>query len=202
MSCILFHGPSARQEALNYAVGAGRLVAPPIGDDGLKIEEVRAAIDLLISTPVGMATGIVVIGPMDRIVSLKASDGLLKLIEEHHDEVQPVLWAFDIGGVSPTIRSRCLDRWCPQVEGDEDDELEGDGRALVRASLEGQLWLIPGLVKKNDKKLGDLLGIAADAIIADWSADSMVLWERVRVTAMHKNPTPIEVVSAFLPVPP
>ena len=54
-------------------------------------------------------------------------------------------------------------------------------------------------MKAHDKKLGDLLGIAADAILADWTAESMVLWERVRVVAMHRNPTPIEVVSAFLP---
>tara|TARA_Y100000310_G_scaffold194428_1_gene194393 strand:+ start:324 stop:932 length:609 start_codon:yes stop_codon:yes gene_type:complete len=199
LSCVLFHGPNARQEALNEAYRAGRLVAPPIGDDGLKIAEVRAAVDLLLSTPVGMDTGVVVIGPMDRTASVKASDGLLKLVEEHPDVVQPILWAFDIGGVSPTIRSRCLDRWCPAVEGMEDEELEGDGRALVRAALEGNLWQIPGLVKAHDKKLGDLLGIAADAILADWTAESMVLWERVRVVAMHRNPTPIEVVSAFLP---
>ncbi len=199
MSTILFHGPSARQEALNEAYRSGRLVAPPIGDDGLKIAEVRAAVDLLLSTPVGMETGSVVIGPMDRITSAKSSDGLLKLIEEHPDVVQPILWAFDLGGVSPTIRSRCLDRWCPRVEGFEDEELEGDGRALVRASLDGNLWLIPGLVKAHDKKLGDLLGVAAEAIFADWSTEGMVLWGRVRRVAMHKNPTPIEVVAAFLP---
>ena len=138
---------------------------------------------------------------MDRIVSVKASDGLLKIIEEHPDVVQPILWAFDIGGVSPTVRSRCLPRWCPKVEGMEDEELEGDGRALVRAALEGNLWQIPGLVKAHDKKLTDLLGVAAEAIAADWTAEGLALWNRLRKVSMHQNPTVIEVVSAFLPEP-
>lgn len=202
MSCVLFHGPGARQEALNTAVMVGRLVSPPLGDEGLKIGEVREVIETMLSAPVGMETGVVVLGPMDHptVLQYKAGDGLLKIIEEPPGTIQPLLWAYDLWDVSATIRSRCLPRWCP-VSLEEDEELEGDGRALVDAVLEGRLWKVPGLVKKHDKKLPELLGVAANGILSGWNADAMALWEKVRRVALHRNPTVIEVVSAFMPEP-
>lgn len=214
MSSVLFHGPSARQQALNTAVEVGRLVCPPIGDGGLKVDEVREAMDILLSTPVGVGFGVVVIGPMDQAGSNKASDGLLKIIEEPPEVIQPFLWAYDLGEVSPTIRSRCLPRWCPPVPNMDDEEIEGDGRKLVESALAGRLWEIPPLVQKYSKKDKDveddesgaqklcrLLQVAADGLITSWSPEAMALWERIRLVARSTNPRFIEVVAAFLPDP-
>jgi hypothetical protein len=176
-------------------------MAPPF--EKLGIDDIREATDLLLSTPVGMEVGVVVIGPLDRVGSSKASDGLLKSIEEHTELVVPVLWAHDLGGVSPTIKSRCLVRWCPQVGVDDDDEIQGDGRALVAAVLNNRLWDVPTLVKKYDvkdnKRLPDLIGVIAQAVTADWSPEGAALWERVRLVAQHPNLTSIEVIAALLP---
>ena len=202
MSSILFHGPNARQEALSAAHQRGRLVAPPLGDAGLKIDEVRAITELMLSTPVGMNTGVVLIGPMDRATP-KASDGLLLTIEENPGVIEAILWAYDLGEVSPTLRSRCLDRWCPKTEDLEDDELEGDGRRLVDAALNNRAWEIPALVRKYDakgnKRLTELLAVVSEALSANWSEQTMGLWERVRSVALHRNPTSIEIIAALLP---
>jgi hypothetical protein len=201
LSSILFHGPGARREVLNEAHRRGRLVSPPIGDDGLKVAEVRAIADLLLSTPVGMQTGIVVIGPMDR-ATREASDGLLKSVEDYTDVVIPLLWAHDYGEVSPTIRSRCRDRWCPHGDEVEDEELEQDGRQLLASALNRRLWEIPTLVKRYDvkgnRRLPDLLGVVADALAADCTLEALALWERLRPVLCYKNPTAIEVVAALV----
>lgn len=204
MSSILYHGPGARQEALNEAARNGRLVAPPIGDDGLKIAEVRSVVELMMSTPVGMSLGSVVIGPMDNITSVKASDGLLKMVEEPSEMVLPILWAHDLGGVSPTIRSRCLPRWAPFVDTGEDldAEIGADGSDLAYAVLEDRLWEIPPLVKKYDikdkKRLPELLGFIAQGLLVDGSAKAVQVWEGFRPVTLHRNPTSIEVISALL----
>lgn len=201
MSCILFHGPTARQEALNETHRQGRLIAPPF--EKLGIDDIREATDLLLSTPVGMGVGVIVIGPMDRMGSAKASDGLLKSIEEHSELMVPILWAHDLGGVSPTIKSRCLTRWCPQRGIPDDDEIQGDGRALVAAVLHDRLWEVPPLVKKYDvkdnKRLPELMGVIAQAVVSDWTPSGAALWERIREAARSPNVSAIEVVAALLP---
>ena len=197
MSSILFHGPTAKDLAVAYAEENGRLVAPPIGDSGLKIQEVRDLTELLRSTPVGMQTGMVVIGPMDQTASLKAADGLLKSIEDHSDMVIPLLWANDLGGVSPTIRSRCLPKWCPPSNDTEDSDLETDGRALFSAATEGRLWQVPTLVHKHRKDLHGLMGVLAEAISE--SPEHLPLWERLRPVSIYGNPSVVEVVAALLP---
>ena len=78
-SCLIFHGPGAKAAAMQKAVSAGRLLAPPFGEDGLKTDDAREVVELLFSTPLGMDIGVIVVGPMDE-ANLKASDVLLKRI--------------------------------------------------------------------------------------------------------------------------
>lgn len=114
MSALLFHGPGACEDALEYANNLGRLLAPPFGEFGLAVDEVREVVSLLTSTVVGSRVGVVLIGPVDRLRSLAAADVLLKPLEEFNPAVVvPVLWAWDAGDVRSTIRSRCEEMWCP-----------------------------------------------------------------------------------------
>ena len=154
-SGYLFHGPNARQAALDKAAEIGPLMAPPFGDNGLKTEEAREIVNLLLTTPVGEGVGTVVIGPMDDLLP-KASDVLLKRVEEFDGtRVHPILWAHDLGSVSTTIRSRCLERWAPLLaDRDEDEGLAAAGWRLVEASLTGDYASIPPLVKEYTKKKG------------------------------------------------
>jgi len=199
-SCTLFHGPGARSAALEVAYRSGRLLESPIGDEGLKVEEARRAVSLLQSVPVGTELGVVVVGPMDQ-ANPKASDVILKTIEEFHaDYVRPILWAEDLGGVVPTIRSRCLAKWAPPTEEEEDETLTQAGWDLVSASIEGALWRLPALISDFKGKELKLLQAVSDVLYMQAGDPvSRHLWESVRRVAQHRNPTPIEVLSAFLP---
>ena len=204
-SCILYHGPGAEEAAADEAHLLGRLLAPPFGAEGLKVEEAREFVALLGSVPIGTEKGVVIAGPVD-LANYKAADVLLKSIEEFNSRfLQPILWAHDLGGVSPTIQSRCLARWAPpSADVPEDDELVAVGYDLIQASLEGEIWRIPTLIKDflKDHKNGehDILRSAADALHAQLDEPQhRALWRQLRKAARHRNPTVIEVTVAFLP---
>jgi len=150
-SCQLFHGPGARQAALDKAKKIGRLIAPPFGDDGLSVGRskpsdppgAREIVELLLSVPVGEEIGVVVIGPVDNAKSLKAMDALLKSIEEIPSPyMQPILWAEDLGGVISTIRSRCLETWAPGSTA-ENPELLKLARLIVDNVLANRFYSLP-----------------------------------------------------------
>lgn len=110
---FLFHGPLARGEAVAHARLLGRMISDPVGDDGLKVDDSRLLVDLAGSAGVGDLPPVVVVGPLD-LASPEASDALLKTLEDLAEgPLRLVLWADYLGGVSKTIRSRTLDRWCP-----------------------------------------------------------------------------------------
>lgn len=205
-SCILYHGPGARAEALDEAHRIGVLLAPPYGDVGLKVDEARDLVSQL-QVPPFEGVGVVIAGPMDK-ATYKASDALLKTIEEFDPEVaQPILWADDLEDVAPTIRSRCIDRWVWVAPEDREpdegsDEIESAGRALVRSALSGDLWAIPDYVKAHAGKEHLLLAVAAQAITDDSTEKALRLWESLRSVSRHRNPTTIEVVAAFLGLEP
>lgn len=213
MSCLLYHGPSARSAALREANRIGRLLAPPFGDKGLDVEEAREIVHLLSFVPVGTAKGVVVAGPIDSsyAASDKAQDVLLKRIEEFPTCVQPILWAHDLGDVRSTIRSRCLERWAGgEASVEMDDEILTAAVELVNASLKGELWSIPGtlaeVLKAKPVKAGEkkerreaLLVQAAIDTLADLEhPNRFLLWGRLRAVARNANPTPSEVALAFL----
>lgn len=199
-SCILFHGPGAREAALAEAPQIGVLVAPPFGDEGLKAVEAREVVSALLSPPTGMEAGVLIVGPMDQAWP-KASDVLLKRLEEFNsDVVTPILWAHDLGGVSPTIRSRCLDRWAPSLEGIEDDEdVVTAAWALVEAVTMNETYLVAKALFRVKGKETELLNAIAGILAADF--DDPVkrdLWSRLRQVARWRNPTQIEVAAAIL----
>lgn len=174
----------------------GRLVHRPFGDDGLKIAESREIIDIMNNTPVGDRPGVLVIGPLDRAAPA-STDVLLKSIEEFNpDAVRPVLWALDETEVSPTIRSRCLRRWCPGENAVDEDVMEA-ARQLVSEALGGHRASVIELL--NDRDPREMLVGAAQALrergIDDETRD---LWEGVRAALRHRNPTATEALAAFL----
>jgi len=200
-SCILFHGPGAREAVLKEVLKTGPLIAPPFGDEGLKTDDAREIVTALYSIPVGVSVGTVVVGPMDSDrANPKACDVLLKRLEEFDDgTVQPFLWAYDLGSVTPTIRSRCLARWAP-ADVPDDEELENLAIDLVDRVLEGRLARIAPMLKKiESKRLPDLIGaIALQLSIVPEDKARMVIWERVRKVSLWKNPTMVELVGALV----
>lgn len=109
-SVVLYHGPGAEGEARRRAREHG-LVQP--FQSSLKKEDARELVSLLSQTPIGEKSWSVVVGPLDEITPI-VSDVLLKTIEEFNPEgIRPFLWAWDLGGVMPTIRSRCVHQFIP-----------------------------------------------------------------------------------------
>ena len=212
-SCILYHGPGAREAALYEADRLGRLLAPPFGDAGLKVDDAREVVHLLSFVPVGVAKGTVVVGPMDSsyTASDKARDVLLKRIEEFPSCVQPILWAHDLGDVQGTIRSRCVERW---ANGDDDSAMEDDilqaANELVNAALKKEHWVVPGILaevlkakkgekgEKKERREAALLQAATDILAEMESPGRFVLWAAIRAASRHRNPTPTEVALAFM----
>jgi len=208
-SCILYHGPSAREVALKEAGHRGRLLHTPFGEaakTGLKVDEAREFASLLLSVPLGSELGIVVAGPMD-IAKPQSADALLKSIEQFNQYVLPILWAHDLGGVQKTIQSRCLSVWCPATGFEPvDDELEEVARDLLSAALAGRAQEVPGLVAKMAKskthpsRYVELVAEVADAMSAQTDDPKVLaLWERIRPVTRWSNPTQMEVIVAFLP---
>ena len=195
-SPLLFHGPSARDAALEVVPRLGRLLHEPFGEEGLKIAESRELVGLMNNVPVGDEPGVVVAGPLCRAPGF-STDVLLKSIEEFRPEaVRPVLWAFDEAEVSPTIRSRCLRRWCPGLKETDPDVLDVARRA-VEASLAGETALLIEALRDTDAR--EVLAAAAEALLDRGMNDaSKGLWEAVRKTLWYHNPTATEALAAFL----
>jgi len=89
------------------------MILDPIGDDGLKVDDSRRVVELAGNSGVGDRPPVVVLGPIDRATP-EASDALLKTLEDLADgPLGVILWADYLGGVTGTIQSRTLPRWCP-----------------------------------------------------------------------------------------
>ena len=198
-SCFLFHGPGARQAALTKAHELGSLAAPPFGDNGLKVDEARAAVRMLLEGSISFSLKVIVVGPVDEATP-EASDVLRKRIEEFEEEVvQPILWAHDLGGVTPTVRSRCLSYWSPQ-EGPEVDNDAALGAAweLVSAVKAGECGAIPEKVKPFSKEVPDLLAALAEVLAQDLADEAnRRLWGHLRPVTQWRNPRPAEVAAAL-----
>ena len=200
-SAMLFHGPGARDSALQHAHKLGKLMAPPFGEEkGLRVNEAREIVRLLRQTPLGDVTGVVLMGPMD-LSTVDAAEALLKSIEQFDGVVHPVLWAHDLGNVMDTIRSRCLDQWCPGLDIEPDEELEERGRALVSSILNGDLWEVPWIVGEFKGREMGLAGVVAEALSGEDDPKALGIWDRLRKVLIYNNPRYIEVVSALFPSP-
>lgn len=201
-SCVLYHGPGAKEAALAEAGRLGRLVAPPFGESGLKVDDARQVVELLAQIPVGEHLGVVVVGPMDE-ANPKAADTLLKSIEESTGQyTQAIMWSNDLGGVSPTIRSRCLDRWAPASLGGEDDEtLLAGAYKLIEALEKRDVLLVVDTARQFEKREVALLGALSEVLATNLdNAQYRQVWERLRKVATYKNPWMAEILVALLGV--
>jgi hypothetical protein len=195
--------------ALVTASQLGVLAHPPIGDEGLKVDDARLAVALLYQPPLSEHTGCIVIGPLDDIAP-KSADVLLKSLEEPHPSVRAILWAHDIGGVRPTIRSRCLDHWAPPTPEwltPSDDDLEEAARNLTAAALRGQVEALPPLLARLKGKEWRGIAILVEALSTPpVSPDKIALWERIRALVSasaggsQTPPGQIEILAALLGV--
>lgn len=198
-SCTMFHGPGARRAALEEAGRLGRLVAPPIGDEGLKVEDARKVVELMMSVPVGDLIGTIVVGPLDE-ANPKASDVLLKTLEEFKgDFMQPVLWANDLGDVSQTIRSRCLEKFVAALGVEDDEKLMEGSYKLIEAAVAGDYLTLVDTIKKFDKQEVPLLWALSEVLSNGLeNPEYRQIWERLRKVAKWKNPFMSEVLLALM----
>lgn len=203
-SCLIFHGPAAKDTAIRKALEVGHLMAPPFGEDGgLSTEEAREMVAQLLNTPLKSGLGVVIAGPMDGVKSRKASDVLLKSIEEFDDKVVlPILWANDLGGVSSTIRSRCLDIWCPGkvMLTEEDDDLMRVAWEFVAQVQEGDIAGIAKTAKSvKDENSSKMLTALAEVLASQiQQPKSQVLWMNLRRIAGYERPKPAEILVSLL----
>lgn len=201
-SCLLYHGPGAKEAALEAGARMGRLVAPPMGEDGLKVDDARTVVGLLTQVPIGDELGILIIGPIDE-ANPKAADTLLKQIENTTGKyVQPIMWANDLGGVTLTLRSRCLERWAAAgLVGDEDETLIAGSYKLIEAVSKQDVLQVVAIARQFEKREVALLG-ALSEVLATNLEDALYrqVWERIRKVSQLKNPWMSEVIIALLGV--
>jgi len=198
MSCLLFHGPGAKNRALDEAQKIGPLLSPPIGEDGLKVDESRAIKLLLLTVPFqGRQT--LVIGPMDQ-ANPKASDALLKSLEEADGKyIQPILWAEEIELLTLTIRSRCLAEFVPGRYQEIEEEVYTLAWEIQEAIRQNDFDGILFALEYKHKRAKDLIGPLMDALSEDFEEPLFAeVWERLRVVAQQNKPNSAEVISALL----
>jgi hypothetical protein len=174
----------------------GRLIHEPFGDEGLKIADSREIVDLLNNAPVGDSPGVIVLGPMDRAQQM-ATDVLLKSIEEFATEViRPVLWAFNEGDVSGTIRSRCLLRWC-HAKLELDEIILADAERIVQAALDQDRAVVVEVWREYE---GRELAEAAVEVLGHrpMTQATQRLWGTLREALSVRGPTATEILVAFL----
>lgn len=155
----LFHGPEARDRAVQKVLLEGRLVCDPVGDKGLRVEDSRRVVEISLNPGVGDKPPYVVIGPLDAATP-EASDALLKTLEEvENTPLRIVLWADYLGEVIPTIRSRTHAVWCPPGKTWLDPLAwkEDQAKALLKA-WRGEDWVkVIGILSEEGKDWQDCI---------------------------------------------
>ena len=197
-SCLLFHGPGARDGAVRRAQEIGRLLIPPVGDEGLKTDVARSLVEWMQMIPVGDRIGCLVIGPLDGVPS-SATHALLKTLEEFDSRLfRPILWADDAGEVSATIRSRSLIEWCPEGEPPKQEILDV-AHKLHDVSLKGETAQIIETLSAFKGESRELLRAVAYIIAQKLEPASLSLWLSLRDTLSTAYPSKTEILGTFLP---
>lgn len=197
MTCLLFVGSGGERAALEEADRVGRLVAY-FGQDGLKAAEARKAVEVLLSCPAGTGTGVVILGPLDD-AHPTAVDVLLKIVEEHHEDiVRPVLWARHTEGISPALLSRCTERYCPG----EQEQIDETVYDILGAVSSGDLHLLPELMKPfvTSRDVSSLLDQLSRVLLSDPTDKNLRVWEVLRKVAQQRNPTYLGVLASLFEV--
>lgn len=189
-SPILFHGPGAQNEAL---AGPGVLLGLyGSGEKGLGVAETREAL-ALVEHPT--KSGVLIFGPLDK-ASPEALDALLKTVEEPPDHLELRLFALEEGLVSPTIRSRCLRRFCSDPR-----PLDlGTARRWVAWALAGKVGELAEqvLASKSEEPLPSLQQLSAALVEHGGGELFVALWKALR--ELPEDPTRPEVFSALVAV--
>lgn len=189
----IFHGPGAQAAAVACAGADAYLVDGEEAAGGLTVGQVRDIIPLLQSVPVGGGERCIVLGPMDR-TKAQSSDILLKIVEEPRANSHvAVLWAFDLGGVSGTLRSRCRAIWSP-ADAVLDETMLADARQGLLDALSGKAGDLSLRMTRWKGKESELL----DAICKNLARDrkALALWPSLRKTAMDaRGPLASELAS-------
>lgn len=183
------------------ALAHGRLL-PFTGSD-LKKEGARELTTLIArGLPGGATTGSVLVGPVDE-VSPATSDVLLKTIEEFDPAgVRPFLWAWDLGGVSNTLKSRCVLRFCsgsdPRTEGYEES-----ARLVLSAYMAADWVSLVEEFRGENLDLDTLLRSVVEQVALHLSDPSpnpryAHLWDTLRGLFGPAPLTQARVVSGFL----
>ena len=207
MMVPLFHGPEARDRAVAEGERIGRPVSEPVGDDGLSIDTSRKVIIPLASNPgVGDRPPSLVVGPLDKAKSSAAADALLKTIEEISAKpLRLILWADDLRGVIPTIRSRTQSIWCPAGARwiDPLDYKRNEAQALCTAVLSGDPARILGALEDQEKDWFDLMHALVQELgghLEDHGLLVSRVWERLR-PVLRGQGSIIVLADALLPKP-
>jgi hypothetical protein len=175
-----------------------RLVAPPFGDDGLKVDDARTLVELLGAAPVGDKQGALVLGPLDRTTP-EASDALLKTLEDFGEGPTRVFaWAWDLSGVSRTVRSRTLAVWCPGT--DPLAHLKGEAQTLYAAWGQRRTnALVECLTDaKDDLAREDLLLAFLTPLAQENTPRAREAWARLRPLFTNRGVSRLAATSALL----
>lgn len=182
---ILFHGPTAQGRAAEEAVNWGRVVGS-FGHpkDGMDIACVREAVSAMTTTPVGDRRGAVVVGPVDILTQEGIVDALLKTVEEKpKDSPRAFLWAWDLGSVRPTIRSRCHHAWCPGRVSYEKKTLDAATQAVessLQGSTAGVIETFLGMRDQWGDEQDEFLRAAVYVLATKTDPKRFLLWSRIR----------------------
>lgn len=202
---LLFHGPGGRSSALVDAKVRGKLSCEPIGEGGLKVDESRALIEMLLMPFPGNEKKSFVVGPMDE-ANVNASDALLKSLEDlDHSKYVLNLWAADVMNVSPTIQSRCAARWCYEPgPGDlvDDSEIFPKALDILDAYRKKDYLAILEIAKDKEIFAGAFRlvpEVLSPSLVEGEDERDFILWERVRGYLRYNNLSHNERLAAVLP---
>lgn len=149
--------------------------------------------------PTGDERGVVVIGSVN-LMSNAAADILLKPLEEHDPDVQPILWATEMNGVLPTIQSRSLMSWCPGQPGNAAGRFEDLGVRIVESYLKGDVGAILAAVTQQRGSEYETL-VAISVALAARADDPRLtrMWVRVRDALEGHRITYLQMLGAVVP---
>ena len=198
---VLYHGPTARDRALERAEEVGRMISEPIGDKGLRVEDSRTIVNLALNPGVGDRPPSLMVGPLD-LATPEAADALLKTLEEvSKTSLRLVLWTDYLKEVIPTIRSRCLVTWCPPGKTwlDPLSYMDGPAKDLERAWASKDWAKVMSLVEESGKAWPDLLKVFCSNLskrVED--PEALRSWERIR-PALDGKGSLLVAIDALLP---
>lgn len=201
MTIHLFYGPGARAEACLHSLPVGGFVSPPIGEEGLKVDDAREAVQILSATSVGDQKGAVLIGPLDSATA-QSCDALLKTLEEYREgSILPILWAWDVAEVPLTVRSRCILKWSPGEAERLPDEVWELAFVICEAVLRGDLHVIIKQVQAGKTEIQDLSRGITQCILAnvrEGRLEYLKIWTSLREALTKPTLTPIGLTHSLL----